>query len=370
MPKTVRAPKLLYQVIKESIMQTYVTPLLREGGPIPSDRKLAAEYEVNVGTINKAIHELAREGLVERRVGSGTKVIPQQIVKPAVGIYFGDLVLDGSRQNAIYGKLDHALQELIAAADRSVRHYVDMRIAAFQGEPLPELMDDIRSSRLTSLVVARASYAEYEWLSRLPVPVVGNSVNFGGTSVHYDMRDAAKRATKHLVSAGCERIALVCPTPPGGSHTDSPLWLGVNDALAGTGLEGTAIRADTSVKPSSPGERIPDEQRGRAAFERLWEADERPDGVVVFTDVMAVGVIQAASEMGVAVGSDVRVVPFTNAEHLWPELESLPQMQLSMKKVAKALLDLAERLERGEVAGDENVKLTFRDGSKTRTRRR
>ncbi|MDD9720836.1 GntR family transcriptional regulator [Sulfitobacter sp. PR48] len=40
--------------------------------PIPSEARLAAEFDVSVGTVRKAVDGLVSEGLLERRQGSGT----------------------------------------------------------------------------------------------------------------------------------------------------------------------------------------------------------------------------------------------------------------------------------------------------------
>ncbi len=42
--------------------------------PIPSEARLAAEFDVSVGTVRKAVDGLVEEGLLERRQGSGTYV--------------------------------------------------------------------------------------------------------------------------------------------------------------------------------------------------------------------------------------------------------------------------------------------------------
>ncbi|WP_028954922.1 GntR family transcriptional regulator [Sulfitobacter sp. 20_GPM-1509m] len=42
--------------------------------PIPSEARLAAEFDVSVGTVRKAVDGLVDEGLLERRQGSGTFV--------------------------------------------------------------------------------------------------------------------------------------------------------------------------------------------------------------------------------------------------------------------------------------------------------
>ncbi|MBC7843410.1 MAG: winged helix-turn-helix transcriptional regulator [Gemmatimonadaceae bacterium] len=47
---------------------------LRVGDRLPASRALAKELRVSRNTVEAAIAQLASEGLVERRVGSGTRV--------------------------------------------------------------------------------------------------------------------------------------------------------------------------------------------------------------------------------------------------------------------------------------------------------
>ncbi|QFT58935.1 HTH-type transcriptional repressor YvoA [Sulfitobacter sp. THAF37] len=42
--------------------------------PIPSEARLANEFDVSIGTVRKAVDGLVEEGLLERRQGSGTRV--------------------------------------------------------------------------------------------------------------------------------------------------------------------------------------------------------------------------------------------------------------------------------------------------------
>jgi GntR family transcriptional regulator len=42
--------------------------------PIPSEARLAKEFDVSIGTVRKAVDGLVEEGLLERRQGSGTRV--------------------------------------------------------------------------------------------------------------------------------------------------------------------------------------------------------------------------------------------------------------------------------------------------------
>jgi DNA-binding GntR family transcriptional regulator len=58
----------------ESISQRIESGALREGDRLPSEAQLAAQFRVSVGTVQKALGELAHSGLITREHGRGTFV--------------------------------------------------------------------------------------------------------------------------------------------------------------------------------------------------------------------------------------------------------------------------------------------------------
>ncbi|MEE8515404.1 MAG: GntR family transcriptional regulator [Alphaproteobacteria bacterium] len=64
----------LYAQIKELLIQRVLDGEWRPGEVLPSEFKIAAEYEVSQGTVRKALDEMAGEKLVVRRQGKGTFV--------------------------------------------------------------------------------------------------------------------------------------------------------------------------------------------------------------------------------------------------------------------------------------------------------
>lgn len=59
----------VYQQIMESVKGAVLTGELRPGGKVPSVRELAAQAQVNPNTMQRALTELEREGIL---VGGGT----------------------------------------------------------------------------------------------------------------------------------------------------------------------------------------------------------------------------------------------------------------------------------------------------------
>ncbi|HEV8389608.1 MAG TPA: GntR family transcriptional regulator [Dongiaceae bacterium] len=64
----------LYLQIKQRLIQRVLTGEWRPAQMLPSEMKLAEEYQVSQGTVRKAIEEMAAENLVMRHQGKGTFV--------------------------------------------------------------------------------------------------------------------------------------------------------------------------------------------------------------------------------------------------------------------------------------------------------
>jgi len=73
-----------YRRIQKHIEQLIAQRRVREGERIPSEREIARQFGVSQMTVNRAIQELVRNGVLVRRVGSGTYVQRRQPVGRAV----------------------------------------------------------------------------------------------------------------------------------------------------------------------------------------------------------------------------------------------------------------------------------------------
>lgn len=67
-----RAP--LYKEVKRGLMKSLAAGEWKAGQAIPSERELAARFQVAIGTLRKAIDELTAENILVRRQGRGTFV--------------------------------------------------------------------------------------------------------------------------------------------------------------------------------------------------------------------------------------------------------------------------------------------------------
>ena len=64
----------LYKGVQRALMEQLATGDLKPGQLIPSERQLAMEYSVSIGTLRKAIDELVENRILIRQQGKGTYV--------------------------------------------------------------------------------------------------------------------------------------------------------------------------------------------------------------------------------------------------------------------------------------------------------
>ncbi len=64
----------VYQLIKEAVIQNIMNNVWTPGTQIPSEAALCHQFNVSRMTVNKALRELANEGIVTRHQGAGTYV--------------------------------------------------------------------------------------------------------------------------------------------------------------------------------------------------------------------------------------------------------------------------------------------------------
>ena len=109
--------------------------------------------------------------------------------------------------------------------------------------------------------------------------------------------------------------------------------LGWTDALRAAGIEPVVVR-----EPLSP------EDAAYRGGRLLLESEDRPTGILCFSDVMAHWVVRAAEDLGIAVPDDLSVVGFDDnplARRLRPSLTTVRQPIAEKGRVAAAALTAA-----------------------------
>ena len=113
------SPVPLYVQIKEYIRRNIQSGIFDVNDRIPSERKLAEQFNVNRLTVSKALSELVQEGRLYTQVGKGTYVAPEKIDQAlhTLTSFTQDMVGRGQRASSrvLYASVDAANPEVAKA---------------------------------------------------------------------------------------------------------------------------------------------------------------------------------------------------------------------------------------------------------------
>jgi LacI family transcriptional regulator len=198
-----------------------------------------------------------------------------------------------------------------------------------------ELFD--RGDRADGLLVVstRPPAAEVDRLRAADIPcVLIDAVHPSFPSVAVDDVAGGELATRHLVGLGHRDVALIGDPPPEFRFDWSrDRTRGYERALAAAGIE---VRADYVRE----GTRLPHVARAIAA--ELLSLPGRPTAVFAASDTQAIGVLEAARDLGISVPAELSVIGFDDIEvaaYLGLTTVRQPLVE-SGRRGAKLLLDM------------------------------
>lgn len=161
----------------------------------------------------------------------------------------------------------------------------------------------------------------------MPFVMVDSEAPADVPSVNVDDRSGARAVMRHVLSKGHRRIAIVCIESGKAGQIEeytgtlAARLAGYREALAERGLsiddpEITVVEAPTSW------------EGGQVAFNRLWASDSRPTAIVAMSDIIAIGVMEAAGAYKLHLPRDLSVVGFDDlpdARYIRPGLTTVRQ---------------------------------------------
>jgi DNA-binding LacI/PurR family transcriptional regulator len=186
-----------------------------------------------------------------------------------------------------------------------------------------------------------------DWLMRrkLPLVFVDQDPVAGIPSVNVDDRAGARAAAQHLVDLGHRRVglinlaidgprgAVVDPLAAALGHPQRQRVLGWLDVLEPAGITPVVMQVEHD-----------DEDESEEIARSLLDTDDRPTAVLCFSDVLALGVLRAAEDLGLAVPNQLSVVGFDDsplARRVRPRLTTVRQDIAAKGRLAAAALTTA-----------------------------
>lgn len=203
--------------------------------------------------------------------------------------------------------------ELADAAIREAkRHGITVLLDHTEGDRAKELLvsQGFRAQVIDGLILSPVELDRADVLERTnqtPMVLVGEGVyDVPYDHIAIDNVAASVAATQHLIGLGRRRIAFV------GAHPDTnrmPAHLrlrGYQQALASA-----EIPYDPQLVVTTTGFGRAD---GAAGLRQLLALPQPPDAVFAYNDLIAIGVLRAAADLGIAVPERIAVVGFDDIE--------------------------------------------------------
>lgn len=323
-------------------------------------RDVAQAAGVSTATVSKFINggqRFTRE--VEDRLAHAIRELGYSSNPLARGMITGQT---GNVGIVVLDILNPHFTSIIRGASRVARAAgLNLLFADMAEGDTPELaMLQALSRRVDGLVVsARLSAHSIDWLLQSGLPTVyygGQPVNPACCSVGTDSRQAAQMLGRHLRDLGHRRVHYVGFA---GARWSADRWQGLVDAFEGSGA--ALHRVDAEAPTAEAGERV-------ASTALLGRAP--PDALVAYNDLLALGLMRQAQELGLRVPQDVSISGFDNivyARYASPPLTTVDMAGEPMGEVA--MQRLVQRI-RGEAEGGGHQVLPARVVARQSTVRR
>ena len=279
---------------------------------LPSDNELGERFNTSRLTVIRSLRQLQTEGLVQRRVGSGT-FTQAQTPPTAVAHTFGLLIPDlgegeifepicqgmaragkSSNQALLWGNTSEA--EKTRRAEELCHDFISKQVSGVFFAPL-EL--SLGMEQINARIVSQ--------LERASIPIVlldRGTAPFpdppGHDLVGIDNWREGFRMADYLLELGCRNLGFVAR--PGSAPTIDARIAGLNQALWARGLpldRSAVLCADPFDKTAVSS----------------WLERVKPDGILCGNDFTAAQLMQTLITMGVTIPDDIKIVGFDDVKY-------------------------------------------------------
>ena len=306
-----RKHEQIYQALERDIQ----AGRWKQGERLPSEAQLVRQFSASRITVGRAVRDLQRAGMVERRAGSGTYVKAESpagsfgLLIPDLGetdifepICRGMMASPLARQHAlVWGSLTGAAGSKSDGSKEErawdlCRQYIDRRVSGVFFAPLEFTpgRDEVNQRIAQAL---DAAHIPVILLDRTVVPYPGRGHH---DIVGIDNRRAGYVVTEHLLRQGARRVAFV-----GVQHAAATV-----DARE-SGYREALYAWDVPIDRSLAHRLDPTDA---ASVRAVMEAN-RPDGIVCANDWTAARTMRTLLELGYVVPRDVRLVGIDDLDY-------------------------------------------------------
>ncbi len=293
-------------------------------------KDVAREAEVSVSTVSKIINNTKRfSNAVELRVKSAVEKLEFTPNPHARSVSTG-------RTHAIGVVILDIANPYYAAVVKGISHEADAKnhmVLLADAEERPNRERDLiqtLSPRVDGLILAGSRLSDHDICAlalQKPIVTIGRLAGENVMSVVSNEYDIAFQLTRHLITTGRKKIAFLAGPA---FWVNQQRQSGYQDALLEAGLPSQIYQLPS---PSIEG--------GESLAGTLLMGANRPDAILAYNDLAAIGLMKVARELRVRIPEDVAVagigdIPF--AALVSPALTTATVPSLEIGKIAARLL--------------------------------
>ncbi|WP_322052923.1 LacI family DNA-binding transcriptional regulator [Paraburkholderia bannensis] len=316
---------------------------MKSASPTITIRDVAALAGVSVATVSKYVNGTQRfSPAVEARLKDAIEELGYRSNPLARSMITGRTRTIGV---AILDIANPHFTNVVKGANRAaLEHDYTLLLVDTEENPARERsLIQALAPRVDGLIISsRASEEMASWMLELDKPVVmlRRVQGLAIPNIGFDNRLAAYMLARHLLNLGHQHIAYL---GFGGATINDDRIEGARDALAESGF---ALDVYDTHEPTA--------QAGEQACSRILLGPNRPQAVICYNDLIALGFMKEAKSLGFRLPQDVSVAGIDNVpygEYVEPRLTTIDTQSQKMGELAvQKLIDaLAGRADVGHV---------------------
>ena len=320
--------------------------------PVPTLDDVAKAAGVSAATVSRSINSPA---LVSAKTLERVKsAIDQLGYTPNFGARFMSAkrtmtigAIIPTMENSIFAKGIQAFQEQL----HSLGYTLLVSSSSYDPEIEAEQVRALASRGADGILLIGYWREEkiYEFLRQRNIPFLlawAFAANNALPAIGFDNRASMYQLCDQVLAMGHKKFAVISGTTQGNDRAATRLK-GITERLQVEGIDLDAV----------PIIRTPyDIDNGAKAFEQLMQAKDRPSVVMCGNDVLAVGALQRAQEMGIQVPEDVSITGFDGIELARVVTPKLTTVRVPHSDMGRRAADeLVRMVESGEAGRSQEL---------------
>lgn len=348
-------PTPLYEQIEKFVKRKIKDGELKPGDPIGSHKDLSIEYNVSIITIKKALSNLVNEGILYTRVGKGTYVSEQPQKKLDISQYKTIGLVLRDIKHPFFSMIVHGVEERAY----ELGYNILLSSSSNKIEKEESQINHFRKIGVDGLIIASLSleYRATDYIQKIhrenfPYIMVSYMHDPDYWYVGSDQELGGFMATEHLIKLGYKSVGY--------------LHIGKGNLLSEVRKNGYNRALNEYNIPFDPdlvyflGKENFDSgtdrfQLGYEFGKSFKSLQKKPDALLIYSDLTALGFEQAAMEEGIVIPDDIAIVGFDDITLSQYSSVPLTTIHQPSDKIGRMAVDIIQKRIDGSGVGNRTI---------------